>query len=302
MVRVGTLDSGYTIIEVMIFLAISSVVFLFAVEFINGKQSQVEFSQGMANIKLQLQQVASNVVNGSFSERANFSCSSGSTNANQQTTLVFNNTVSNTQGSNGGCMLIGYGVQYDVQGTNGSGYAIVPVAVSRVNSSGQPTSSLSEAVPTPITADLFGTGSAGIDLVQSGNLEYGIQVTKMYWVNNAVSPPSYNPIDGFAIFYNVASNNPSNNSSSSVQSVSLYKTGLTAPAPTEKVTGSSVNPFSWYITQIQSSDRLPSNDQIIICFNGAGSSSQKASIVLGSSGNQMAATMHLIDGVSSECL
>ncbi len=299
--RVGDLSSGYTIIEVMIFLAISGVIFIFAVIFVSGKQNQVEFSQGMANIKIQLQQVVDDAVNGSFSEPANFSCKDGGVSSGRETLLFLNNAAN--QGSNGQCMFIGYGVQFDVYGTNSNGYAIVPVAISRLSGNNLPISSLKDAVPTPLTADQYGTGTNGVDLVRSGSLGYGIQVTKMFSINNNNSPPKYTPIDGFAVFDNITSNSQYSSSSSNSQPASLYSTTLTVPAPTEENTSlSSIAPFSYYITQIGAGDALTNNDQILICFQGAGSSSEKASIVLGSSNNQMAVTMHLIDGVSAQCL
>ena len=46
---------GYTIVEVMIVLAVSSAMFLIAANFINGKQERTAFSQGSNEMVSQLQ-------------------------------------------------------------------------------------------------------------------------------------------------------------------------------------------------------------------------------------------------------
>ena len=53
----GNKPHGYTIVEVLIFLAISSLMFLLAATFISGKQSAVEFKQGMNDINTQIKSV-----------------------------------------------------------------------------------------------------------------------------------------------------------------------------------------------------------------------------------------------------
>jgi len=70
----GNKPHGYTIVEVLIFLAISSLMFLLAAGFISGKQSAVEFKQGMNDINTQIGSVVNDVANGQYPPSATFTC------------------------------------------------------------------------------------------------------------------------------------------------------------------------------------------------------------------------------------
>ena len=57
----GRKSGGYTIIEVMIFLAVSAFMFVVAAYFIQGKQANAEFNQGMQAINSSMQKVINDV-------------------------------------------------------------------------------------------------------------------------------------------------------------------------------------------------------------------------------------------------
>jgi prepilin-type N-terminal cleavage/methylation domain-containing protein len=59
-----SVSRGYTIIEIMVVLAISSVLVLMAMTFLNGNQSQTEFSQSMRDLQSQVQSWIDSVPNG----------------------------------------------------------------------------------------------------------------------------------------------------------------------------------------------------------------------------------------------
>lgn len=58
--------SGFTIIEVMIFLAVSGFTFIIAAAFINGKVAQGEYFQGMNNANATVQSIINDVANGNY--------------------------------------------------------------------------------------------------------------------------------------------------------------------------------------------------------------------------------------------
>jgi prepilin-type N-terminal cleavage/methylation domain-containing protein len=61
-------NAGYTIIEIMIVLAVSGVMFLIAVTFIGGKQEQATFSSGVNSLATSLQNTLEQVQNGQYSD------------------------------------------------------------------------------------------------------------------------------------------------------------------------------------------------------------------------------------------
>jgi prepilin-type N-terminal cleavage/methylation domain-containing protein len=64
----GRVPLGYTIIEVMIVLAVSGVMFLIAATFVNGKQATTSFNQGVNELSSRVQGLANQVENGQFSD------------------------------------------------------------------------------------------------------------------------------------------------------------------------------------------------------------------------------------------
>ncbi len=62
---------GFTIIEVMIFLAVSGVTFLIAANFINGKEAQTNFTQSINQINYQVRSIINDVADGNYDVPSN---------------------------------------------------------------------------------------------------------------------------------------------------------------------------------------------------------------------------------------
>ncbi|HET9721814.1 MAG TPA: hypothetical protein VFP32_02180 [Candidatus Saccharimonadales bacterium] len=70
-----TSGRGYTIFEVMIVLAVTSVLFVSAVTVFSGRQQKTQFSQMMYDLQSQIQSYANQVSTGAFPGTQNYSCS-----------------------------------------------------------------------------------------------------------------------------------------------------------------------------------------------------------------------------------
>lgn len=90
---------GYTIIEVMIVLAISGTMFLIAAQFINGKQERTAFKSGVNDTSSQLQDVIEQVTDGKFSDIP-LQCTC-------DTSVHCSSSVTPNQGSNYTCTFLG---------------------------------------------------------------------------------------------------------------------------------------------------------------------------------------------------
>lgn len=111
---------GFTIVEVMIFLAVSGIMFLVAANFISGKEAQAEYIQGMNYTAADIRTIINNVANG------NYAVPSGGLNCTVDTSGV-NVTKSRSSSSIGipGCSLIG---QAMVPGLGGNSYGLYTFA------------------------------------------------------------------------------------------------------------------------------------------------------------------------------
>jgi len=170
--RGGLSPRGYTIVEVMIFLAISGFMFIIAAAFVSGKQSRVEFRQGMNDINTQVQQVINDVSNGFYPSNSDFSCSAS------PGVLTINSGLPKEQGANWGCVFLGKVIQLGVSGSNGANYGVYTVAGSQFANgaaSGNPPSDFAEALPK--TVDY---GAGGPNLTQINTLQWGLRATDMY--------------------------------------------------------------------------------------------------------------------------
>jgi type II secretory pathway pseudopilin PulG len=70
----GRQPHGFTIIEIMIFLAVSGVIFFSAMILMSGSQDKTEFNTAIAQVASQLQSIVGNVANGYYLSQQNFTC------------------------------------------------------------------------------------------------------------------------------------------------------------------------------------------------------------------------------------
>lgn len=126
----GGQSQGYTIVETLIFLAVSGAMFISAAAFINGRQSRAEFSTGVRDFESVIGDVANDVSNGYFGTSDGLSCSinpDGSIRPSTGSTMKL--------GSNGVCMFIGKALQLaPSDGPEGSSnYATIPLVGRQFN-------------------------------------------------------------------------------------------------------------------------------------------------------------------------
>lgn len=138
---------GYTIVEVMVVLAISGVMLLLASQFISGKQEKTSFTSGVNEMASLIQDTIEQVTDGKYSDIA-FSCQ---VSASTPYYLVFSPTLdTDTQGRNDQCVFIGKLLHfYNFVTPN---YEVFSLAGARFNSTSGtgPPSSLAEALPAAI--------------------------------------------------------------------------------------------------------------------------------------------------------
>ena len=163
----GKKQKGYTIVEVMIFLAVSGLMFVMAAGLVSGKQSKAEFKQGMSAVNAQLVAIPNDVANGFYPSNSGFSCTV--TNG----VLSFSTLLTNGQGSNKDCVFLGKVLQFDRNGTDYSNYTI---AGSRLDSTipGNTT-----VAPTTFKQASPTIPPSSTNTVSSGTLEWGVKLLKI---------------------------------------------------------------------------------------------------------------------------
>lgn len=148
---------GYTIVEVMIVLMISGVMFVIAASFINGKQERTSFSEGTNNLVSQIQSIVQDVTDGHYSD-VPVSC----TQSGGGTTITASSSGGSGQGENPQCVFWGKLVHFYKNGTTfPETYETVSLAAARTTN------------PTP--------GEEGIPgLTTQTNIPQSLQVESMH--------------------------------------------------------------------------------------------------------------------------
>lgn len=142
---------GFTIIETLIFLAVSSALLVSSLALFVGPQRKTEFLQGLDDVNQQLNTIVNNVTNGYY-PRIN-----GVTSCNVLTdpvTITEDSTApaEDGRGSNSKCIFVGRAVQFIADEDHFNVYSIVGARQVSGATGVREISTLSEAKPTPLTS------------------------------------------------------------------------------------------------------------------------------------------------------
>ncbi|HET7060452.1 MAG TPA: prepilin-type N-terminal cleavage/methylation domain-containing protein [Candidatus Saccharimonadales bacterium] len=119
---------GYTIVEVMIVLAVSGMMFLIAANFINGKQERAAFTQGSNDTVSKLQGVVEDITDGHYSD-VPIQCVVPADNSR----LELNPSANDVQGQNPDCVFLGKIMRFYAPdaGGNKTNYSLYSIAAAR---------------------------------------------------------------------------------------------------------------------------------------------------------------------------
>lgn len=98
---------GYTIVEVLVVLAVTGALLGSAFYFMNGRSRRLAFENDITAFRTKLDDTINNVATGYYSRNANFSCSSSDTGPS------INSSGSNARGTNQDCQYIGRGIHFN---------------------------------------------------------------------------------------------------------------------------------------------------------------------------------------------
>lgn len=203
----GLRTEAYTIIEVLIVLAVTGVLLVAAMLVMAGQQRKTEFSQSIHDIESQVSDTMNDVSTGFYPNTNNFSCTATPSGP----ALAGGSGVTNNQGANKGCIFIGRVMQFGIQGASSSSYNVYTVVGQRqINN--QEVTTLTEAKPVTI-APALGSPSDFPNATDPKTLQYGLSVKKMTYTNGG-APIDISTVGFFSTFasysgVNLVSGNPS---------------------------------------------------------------------------------------------
>jgi type II secretory pathway pseudopilin PulG len=169
---------GFTIVETLIFLAVSGIIFVSAIRLLSGKQNSTEFSTGLGTFTSQLQNAVNNVSTGYYNLPDTTACQAQ--NSGSAATIRLSTASNSVTGQNFGCTFIGDALHFCTDTScNQAQYQVYPLIGLQYKGNVPPIQSTS-------LADAHPTSAA--DLANSLAMPYGLTVDYIHYVNS--SPPT----------------------------------------------------------------------------------------------------------------
>jgi type II secretory pathway pseudopilin PulG len=108
----GKQPRGFTVIEIMIFLAVSGVIFISAMTLMSGSQDKTEFSTAISQLTSKLQSIVGNVANGYYLSQQDFTCVANPGGGSPSLSFTLTST-GTPRGTSVGCTFIGEVIQFN---------------------------------------------------------------------------------------------------------------------------------------------------------------------------------------------
>jgi type II secretory pathway pseudopilin PulG len=153
--------AGFTIIEVMLVLAVTGLLFVMFMLTMSGKQRRTEFGQSANDFQTVIQQTINEVSSGYYPDNLSFNCKVTGTAASPNVSISSSSGVG--QGEHEDCVFLGKVMQFGVKDTDPEQYAVFSIAGSRT------ATNLGNSGATVIE-------TGGADATVTGTLKYGVTV------------------------------------------------------------------------------------------------------------------------------
>lgn len=157
----GLNPKGFTIVETMIFLAVSAALLTSALALLSGSQNKTQFNQAINDVQQQINTISNNVANGYYPSIGNLDCQDNVA----STTLSISTGGPNERGTNVQCTFIGRVVLFN---QNSDTFIVYNVAGAR------------KKIGTTLdVANMVDAKPTVIDGSEEINLKYGLRVGRM---------------------------------------------------------------------------------------------------------------------------
>ncbi len=172
-------QGGFSVIEVLIVLAITGALFVSAAILIAGKQNQTAFGQAMRQVQSQIQQALNDVATGYFPDSNSFRCTAGAT--------PVLSLMASAQGANSGCIFLGKAIQFKVSATDPEQFAVYTVTgLQNVGACATEAACLASAKPMVIAPSNPSHPAGGYpDISVDERLQNGLSVSRVWYRNGA---------------------------------------------------------------------------------------------------------------------
>lgn len=270
----GERSGGYTIVETLIFLAVSALMFATAAALIGGQQNRAMFVASVRDFETKITDIANDVSTGYAAGASDVQCARGAQGP------IFPGDPAYSIDVQGDCMLVGTVLQFGNEGNRGV-MGQVAIAGHRLNSTAEDASSLAEAMPRPIPSSY-----------QPLRILNGSEIRCVFISSsNCAANTTSNAGIGFFTSYS-----GSKLSGGSIRADTLLMTTLTFNDTQQSRLSNMSNSVVNYGSAVASGNYNPANG-IIVCLR-SGTTDQYALVRVGGGGSQLTVSSEIRGGNS----
>lgn len=272
----GGQNKGFTIVEVLIVLAITGALFVSAATMISGRTAKTQFEQSINQMTGQIRQQINDVASGYYPNNKNFTCTANGAD--------FSITAgANEQGTNEGCVFLGKALYFGVAGTDPEQYVSFPVAALQRNAAGEEITSIAAAKPAVIYPAAPQTNSPNSS--DTTPLQYGLKVSNMYYGSN----PASNKIGAVAFLSSLGQYNGTElvSGSQQISMLPLLNTSI------DKTIGEAATAINASFVTSHNTFAASTNKEVNICFD-SGTTDQSGLVTIGGgNGRELSVTLSI---------
>lgn len=169
--------AGFTIVETLIVLAVTMMLFLSAVLLVNGRQRNTAFNQSIRAIQGQIEQVMSDVSSGYYASDGRLQCTETGGN------LILSTSGTESQGTNKDCVFMGKVLQFGVRNTDPQKYNVFTLVGARESAGTNGVFDLADASARVIARTPSDPASVP-NAFDSPILQYGLTLHRAYYPSN----------------------------------------------------------------------------------------------------------------------
>ena len=266
----GTAAKGYTIVEVMIFLAVSGLLFLIAMFTVGNQQSKAEFAQGVRDFQASIDDTVNDIRNGNYPDSA-YTCTVTGANAPAPTFA----SGGAGQGSNSDCTFAGKVLQF--RDNDNTAYVYTAAARRLDQSTKIEVSNFTEAkIGVPDSSQL------GV-YFETFRIQNGIRVRNIYYKKGGPSTA----VHAIGFFSSLTNHNLDAQLDNDNATIVIPITNISS-TDTEGQARDHINANS------ANFDANKNPDAVVFCLR-QGSNGKRAAVIVGANGNHTATELHIDD-------
>lgn len=270
---------GYTIVEVMIVLAVTGSLLASALYFMNGRSRRLAFENDITAFRTKIDDVINNVSSGYYATSSNFSCSSS---ANGPSIT----TDSSARGTNAGCQLLGRGVHLSINFAN-SFYVHNIIGLRKTSDGSKLATSMADAQPKLLSNGTADTVETAEQILLNSSELVNTRITKTD--NTNVSERGFLGFISSFPTVNVAGNiNPGS------QAVGLYTVYDSTLPQYINLGQTKIQAVDWFNSSFDAA-KVIEIKKFEVCFNSLGSD-QYAIITVGQDGSRTNTSQTIASG------